>query len=203
MPLRCADIVGTPTIALQSAGNPQALTQGKHIAIRAALDGSSKVEIANAPLVFVGYGVEAPERNWDDFKGVDLKGKIAVVLINAPDFETAKGDFDGTGMTYYGRWTYKYEEGARQGALGVLVVHETPPASYGWDTVASSNTNTMFDVVRDNPRSAHPALEGWIQRDLATELFKHVGLDFEALKKQAQTRDFKPVELKDQRLSAS
>lgn len=203
VPLRRADIVGTPTIAVQNAGKPQALTQGKQIAIRAALDGSSKVEIANAPLVFVGYGVKAPERNWDDFKGVDLKGKIAVVLINDPDFETGKGDFDGTGMTYYGRWTYKYEEGARQGALGVLVVHETAPASYGWDTVASSNTNTMFDVVRDNPRSAHPTLEGWIQRDLATELFKHAGLDFETLKKQAQTRDFKPVELKDQRLSAS
>lgn len=203
VPLRRADIVGTPTIAVQNAGKPQTLTQGKQIAIRAALDGSSKVEIANAPLVFVGYGVKAPERNWDDFKGVDLKGKIAVVLINDPDFETGKGDFDGTGMTYYGRWTYKYEEGARQGALGVLVVHETAPASYGWDTVASSNTNTMFDVVRDNPRSAHPTLEGWVQRDLATELFKHAGLDFETLKKQAQTRGFKPVELKDQRLSAS
>lgn len=202
VPLRRADIVGTPTIAVQNAGKPQALTQGRQIAIRAALDGSSKVEIANAPLVFVGYGVKSPERNWDDFKGVDLKGKIVVVLINEPDFETGKGDFDGTGMTYYGRWTYKYEEGARQGALGVLVVHETAPASYGWDTVASSNTNTMFDVVRDNPRSAHPTLEGWIQRDLATELFKHAGLDFETLKKQAQTRDFKPVELKDQRLSA-
>ncbi|ARR14876.1 M28 family metallopeptidase [Xanthomonas citri] len=203
VPLRRADIVGTPTIAVQSAGQPQTLTQGKQIAIRAALDGSSTVEIANAPLVFVGYGVKAPERNWDDFKGVDLKGKIAVVLINDPDFETGKGDFDGAGMTYYGRWTYKYEEGARQGALGVLVAHETAPASYGWDTVASSNTNTMFDVVRDNPRSAHPTLEGWIQRDLATELFKHAGLDFETLKKQAQTRGFKPVELKGQRLSAS
>ncbi len=203
VPLLRADIVGTPTIAVQNAGKAQALTQGKQIAIRAALDGSSSVEIANAPLVFVGYGVKAPERNWDDFKGVDLKGKIAVVLINDPDFETGKGDFDGVGMTYYGRWTYKYEEGARQGALGVLVVHETAPASYGWDTVANANANTMFDVVRDNPRSAHPTLEGWIQRDLATELFKHAGLDFEALKKQAQTRGFKPVELKNQRLSAS
>ncbi|RBJ13702.1 M28 family metallopeptidase [Xanthomonas oryzae] len=203
VPLLRADIVGSPTIAVQNAGKAQALTQGKQIVIRAALDGSSNVEIANAPLVFVGYGVKAPERNWDDFKGVDLKGKIAVVLINDPDFETGKGDFDGVGMTYYGRWTYKYEEGARQGALGVLVVHETAPASYGWDTVANANANTMFDVVRDHPRSAHPTLEGWIQRDLATELFKHAGLDFEALKKQAQTRGFKPVELKNQRLSAS
>ncbi|MCD7099381.1 M28 family metallopeptidase [Stenotrophomonas sp. MMGLT7] len=202
VPLRRADIVGTPVLALDVAGKPQPLTQGRQIAVRAAMDGSSQVDIANAPLVFVGYGVKAPERDWDDFKGVDLKGKIAVVLINDPDFETGKGDFDGKGMTWYGRWPYKYEEGARQGALGVLVVHETAPASYGWDTVASSNTNTMFDVVRDNPGAVHPRLEGWIQRDLAVELFKNAGLDFEALKKQAQTRGFTPVELKGQGLSA-
>ncbi len=121
---------------------------------------------------------------------MDLKGKIAVVLINDPDFETGQGDFDGKGMTYYGRWTYKYEEGARQGALGVLIVHETAPASYGWATVAGSNTNTMFDVVRDNPAESHPLLEGWIQRDLAVELFRSAGQDFEALKKKAQQRDF-------------
>ena len=202
VPLRKADIVGAPTLALDPGGKTQPLTQGKEIAIRAALDGSSEVDVANAPLVFVGYGVNAPERKWDDFKGVDLKGKIAVVLINDPDFESGHGDFDGKGMTYYGRWTYKYEEGARQGALGVLVVHETAPASYGWATVASSNTNTMFDVVRDQPASAHPKIEGWIQRDLAEQLFKQSGLDFETLKKQAQSRSFKPVELKGEGLSA-
>ncbi|MDG2525161.1 M28 family metallopeptidase [Stenotrophomonas sp. HITSZ_GD] len=202
VPLRKADIVGTPRLAIDVKGQAQPLTQGQEIAIRAALDGSSSVDVANAPLVFVGYGVKAPERNWDDFKGVDLKGKIAVVLINDPDFETGKGDFDGKGMTYYGRWTYKYEEGARQGALGVLVVHETAPASYGWATVASSNTNTMFDVVRDQPAAAHPKIEGWIQRDLAVQLFKQSGLDFDALKKQAQSRDFKPVVLKGEGLSA-
>lgn len=202
VPLRKADIVGAPTLALDLGGKTQPLTQGKEIAIRAALDGSSEVDVANAPLVFVGYGVNAPERKWDDFKGVDLKGKIAVVLINDPDFESGHGDFDGKGMTYYGRWTYKYEEGARQGALGVLVVHETAPASYGWATVASSNTNTMFDVVRDQPASAHPKIEGWIQRDLAEQLFKQSGLDFETLKKQAQSRSFKPVELKGEGLSA-
>jgi len=202
VPLRKADIAGTPSLALEVKGKAQPLTQGKEIALRAALDGSSEVDVANAPLVFVGYGVNAPERKWDDFKGVDLKGKIAVVLINDPDFETGHGDFDGKGMTYYGRWTYKFEEGARQGALGVLVVHETAPASYGWATVASSNTNTMFDVVRDQPASVHPKIEGWIQRDLAEQLFKQSGLDFEALKKQAQSRDFKPVELKGEGLSA-
>jgi len=202
VPLLKGDIVGTPSLALSSKGKPQSLTQGQEIAVRAAMNGASEVDIQNAPLVFLGYGVNAPERNWNDFKGVDLKGKIAVVLINDPDFETGEGDFDGKGMTYYGRWTYKYEEAARQGALGVLIVHETAPASYGWATVAGSNTNTMFDVVRDNPADAHPLLEGWIQRDLAVELFKRAGQDFEALKKQAQRRDFKPVELKGETLSA-
>ncbi|QHB69955.1 M28 family metallopeptidase [Stenotrophomonas sp. 364] len=203
VPLLKGDIVGTPNLSLSSKGTPQTLSQGKEIAVRAAMNGASAVDIKNAPLVFLGYGVKAGERNWDDFKGVDLKGKIAVVLINDPDFETGQGDFDGKGMTYYGRWTYKYEEGARQGALGVLIVHETAPASYGWATVAGSNTNTMFDVVRDNPADAHPLLEGWIQRDLAVDLFKRAGLDFEALKRQAQTRDFKPVELKGETFSAT
>ena len=202
VPLQRASIDGTPTITLDVAGKAQPLLQGQDIAIRAAMDGSTSVDISKVPLVFVGYGVDAPERHWDDFKGVDLKGKIAVVLVNDPDFETGKGDFDGKGMTYYGRWTYKYEEGARQGALGVLVIHETAPASYGWATVASSNTNTMFDVVRDDPASVHPKVEGWIQRDLAVRLFKDAGLDFEALKKLAQTRDFKPVELRGETLSA-
>ena len=203
VPLKRAQIEGTPTLSVAVGGKSQALSQGGEIAVRAALDGSTSVSIANAPLVFAGYGVKAPERDWDDFKGVDLKGKIAVVLINDPDFESGAGDFGGKAMTYYGRWTYKYEEAARQGALGLLIVHETDPASYGWATVKNSNTNTMFDVVRDRPGATHPTMEGWIQRDFAVDLFKRSGLDFEALKRQAQTRDFKPVELKGATLSAN
>ncbi|HET6805901.1 MAG TPA: M28 family metallopeptidase [Frateuria sp.] len=195
VPLGRFEIVGTPTFSLTEDGKSVPLTQGDQIAVRAAMDGSRKVDIKNAPLVFVGYGVDAPERHWDDFKGVDLKGKIGVVLVNDPDFETGHGDFGGKAMTYYGRWTYKYEEAARQGALGMLVVHETAPASYGWATVKNSNTNVQFDIVRDKPAAEHPTLEGWIQHDLAVQMFKAAGLDFAALKKQAQTRDFKPVTL--------
>jgi Zn-dependent M28 family amino/carboxypeptidase len=202
VPLARAEIKGTPTISVAVKGKAQALTQGEQIAVRAAQDGSTAIDISKAPLVFAGYGVNAPERGWDDFKGVDLKGKIAVVLINDPDFEGGEGDFGGKAMTYYGRWTYKYEEAARQGALGLLIVHETDPASYGWATVKNSNTNTMFDVVRDNPASVHPKLEGWITRDFATQLFKQSGLDFDALKAQAKTKAFKPVELKGATLSA-
>jgi Zn-dependent M28 family amino/carboxypeptidase len=203
VPLLRTEIIGAPKLTLTADGKSQPLTQGKEIAVRAPMDGSKSVAIANAPLVFIGYGVKAPERQWDDFKGVDLHGKIAVVLINDPDFETGVGDFGGKAMTYYGRWTYKYEEAARQGALGMLIVHESAPASYGWATVKNSNINTMFDIVRDKPAAVHPELEGWIQRDLAVQMFKHAGLDFEALKKQAQTRAFKPVTLKGESFSAN
>jgi Zn-dependent M28 family amino/carboxypeptidase len=203
VPLLRTEIIGTPALSLSIDGKSQSLTQGNEIAVRAPMDGSTSVAIANAPLVFIGYGVKAPERHWDDFKGVDLHGKIAVVLINDPDFETGVGDFGGKAMTYYGRWTYKYEEAARQGALGMLVIHETAPASYGWNTVKNSNTITMFDIVRDKPAAVHPQLEAWIQRDLAVDMFKRAGLDFEALKKQAQTREFKPLTLKGESFSAN
>jgi len=203
VPLRRSAIVGSPTLSLSHDGKRETLTQGQQISVRAPMDGSTRVAIADAPLVFVGYGVTAPERQWDDFKDVDLHGKIAVVLVNDPDFETGRGDFGGKAMTYYGRWTYKYEEAARRGALGMLVVHETAPASYGWATVKNSNTNAMFDIVRDKPSAVHPELEGWIQRDLAVQMFKNAGLDFDSLKKQAQTRAFKPVTLKGESFSAN
>lgn len=197
VPLGKFEIKGTPSLSLTHGDTTQQLTQGEEIAVRAPMDGSKSVALNNAQLVFLGYGVKAPERNWDDFKDIDLRGKIGVVLINDPDFETDQGDFGGKAMTYYGRWTYKYEEAARQGAAGLLIVHETAPASYGWATVKNSNTNTMFDIVRKEPAKAHPSLEGWIQRDLAVELFKHTGLDFDTVKRQAQTRDFRPIVLKD------
>ncbi len=203
VPLLRAKIAGPLQLSLHVAGKTQALTQGQEIAIRAAMNGSRAVAIVDAPLVFVGYGIKAPERRWDDFKGIDLRGKIAVALINDPDFETGSGDFGGKAMTYYGRWTYKFEEIARQGALGLLIVHESAPASYGWATVKNSNTNTMFDIVREQPEKAHAPLEGWMQRDLAVDLLQRAGLDFEVLKRQAQSRDFRPVLLKDASLSAA
>jgi Zn-dependent M28 family amino/carboxypeptidase len=202
VPLLRAEIKGTPRLDVTVAGKDESLTQGDEIAVRAAMDGSKSVAIRNAPLVFLGYGVNAPERKWDDFKGVDLHGKVGIVLINDPDFETGSGDFGGKAMTYYGRWTYKYEEAARRGALGLLIVHETEPASYGWKTVRNSNINTQFDIVRDKPALVHLKVEAWIQRDFAVDLFKQSGVDFDALKKEAQTRDFKPVELKGATFSA-
>jgi Zn-dependent M28 family amino/carboxypeptidase len=195
VPLLRSEWAAAPQMTLLLDGKPVALTQGEEIAARSPTNGMKGLDLSQVPLVFVGYGVKAPERGWDDFKGQDMHGKIMVVLVNDPDFEGGEGDFGGKAMTYYGRWTYKYEEGARQGAAGVLVIHETEPASYGWNTVKNSNTNTMFDIVRSNPAADHPPLEGWIQKDLAQHIFAASGLTFDAMKAAAKKKDFKPVPL--------
>ena len=196
VPLLKAELAGDPVVTIQGAGGAMRLTQGNEIALKAPLNGQSQVHIDHAPIVFAGYGVSASERGWDDFKGQDVRGKIIVVLINDPDFEGGEGDFGGKAMTYYGRWTYKYEEAARRGAAGVLIVHETDPASYGWNTVKNSNTNAQFDIVRQNPAGAHTPFEAWIQRDVAVQLFKAAGLDFEQAKAAARTKAFHPIDLK-------
>jgi Zn-dependent M28 family amino/carboxypeptidase len=197
VPLLKSDFAAPPQVTLD-LGNGQImpLTQGEQISVRSLMNGRTSVTLANAPLLFVGYGVTAPERNWDDFKGQDVKGKLLVVLVNDPDFEGGEGDFGGRAMTYYGRWTYKYEEAARRGAAGVLVVHETIPASYGWNTVKNSNTNAMFDIVRQNPAASHTPFESWIQRSLAEQIFAASGLNFDQAKAAAKRRDFRPVPLK-------
>jgi len=196
VPLLQSELTGDPVVSVQTAAGTLNLTQGNEIAVRSPQNGQNQIRLANVPLVFAGYGVSAPERNWDDFKGQDVKGKVIVVLVNDPDFEGGEGDFGGKAMTYYGRWTYKYEEAARRGAAGVMIVHETVPAAYGWNTVKNSNTNTQFDIVRQNPTGSHTPFETWIQRDVAVQLFKNAGLDFEAAKAAAKRRDFKPVDLK-------
>ncbi|HXG70438.1 MAG TPA: M28 family metallopeptidase, partial [Gemmatimonadaceae bacterium] len=202
VPLSKSDIIGPPSLSVNVGGLVVPLQQGEQIAVRASMQDVDRVDIQNAPIVFLGYGVRAPERRWDDFKGEELRGKIGIVLINDPDFESGQGDFGGKAMTYYGRWTYKYEEAARQGLAGLLIVHETAPASYGWATVKNSNTNTMFDLVRANPAEVHPLLEGWMQRDDAVSLIKAAGHDFETLKRRAQTREFRPVPLGNATFSA-
>ena len=201
VPLLQSEIAGTPNVSLNENGTVVPLRQGDDIAILAPLNGQNSVSIANAPLVFVGYGVNAPERGWNDFKGQDMHGKVLVELVNDPDFEAAPGEpvagkFGGKAMTYYGRWTYKYEEAARQGAAGVILIHETAPASYGWEVVQNSNTNAQFDIVRDNPAAEHSPLESWIQRPLAVQLFQRSGLDLEQAKIAARSPGFQPIPLK-------
>ncbi|WP_068875760.1 MULTISPECIES: M20/M25/M40 family metallo-hydrolase [unclassified Phenylobacterium] len=193
------------TFTLAAAGRSKALHEQTDLRIETQRP-VERVVIEAAPLVFVGYGVTAPERGWDDFKGVDLKGKIALVLINDPDFEATpqdavSGKFGGKAATFYARWVYKYEEAVRRGALGVLIVHETAGAAYGWNTVVASNGES-FDVVRPDPARDKLLLQGWIQRDLTVQLFKDVGLDFEAEKARAKTAAFRPVALKGATFSA-
>lgn len=171
------------------------LVQGQSATITSRLPGEG-VDLKDVPIVFVGYGTHAPERDWNDFK-TDVKGKVIVVLVNDADFEDPSlNTFGGEAMTIYGRWTYKYDEAARQGAAGVLIVHETKPASYGWGTVVNSWSVPQFDIVRANPAAERVPMEAWIQRDAAVELFQRAGLDFEQEKIKARSRDFQPVELK-------
>jgi Zn-dependent M28 family amino/carboxypeptidase len=206
VPLVHNQVAPAPRIAVSVGGAEVGLNQGQEVYV-STLHPVDQVTIENAPLVFVGYGVTAPDRGWDDFKGVNLKGKIAVFLINDPDFEAAPGEpvagkFGGKAMTYYGRWTYKYEEAARRGALGALIIHETPGAGYGWSTVTAPQGET-YDVTR-GPGDPRPVLvQGWLQRDAAADLFRRAGLDLETLKVQARRADFHPVTLGGETLSAT
>jgi Zn-dependent M28 family amino/carboxypeptidase len=144
-------------------------------------------------LVFCGYGVVAPEYQWNDFKD-SVKGKIIVVLINDPQLDD-QTKFGGKAMTYYGRWTYKFEEAARQGAAGALIIHETPFAGYGWDVVRGSWSGEQFDIVTPGKGQSTIPLQGWITKDVAISLFKAAGLDFDNLKQKALQQDFKPIPL--------
>ncbi len=148
--------------------------------------------VIDAPLVYVGYGIHAPEYNWDDYKGVDLKGKVLLMLVNEPPSDDPKF-FKGRALTYYGRWTYKYEEAARRGAVGAILIHKTDMASYPWEVVRNS-WGGETSVLKDD---ANPKLKaaGWIQLEVARRLAKAAGQDLDKMMKDATSRDFKPVEL--------
>lgn len=198
-------ITGKPsplTITRPSTGSGQAtktsLSYGtdmiawtRHVADRVSLDASD--------MIFVGYGVEAPEFQWDDYKGIDTKGKTLVMLVNDPLVPGADGQpdpkvFGGPAMTYYGRWTYKYEKGAEKGAAAVLIIHETAPAGYGWNVVQGFG-GERFDLETPDKNLNRAKVEGWLHLDKARALFKAAGHDLDALKKAATSRDFKPVPL--------
>ena len=205
VPLVRTQVGAAPKLTVDGAGGPVALSQGESAYV-STVRPVDHLTIDRAPMVFVGYGVSAPERGWDDFKGVDLKGKVAVFLVNDPDFEAAAGEpvagkFGGKAMTYYGRWTYKYEEAARRGAIAALIVHETPGAGYGWSTVIAPQGES-YDIRRGAGDARPILLQGWLQRDMAVDLFRRAGLDFEALKLKARTADFHPVALGDETFSA-
>ncbi len=155
-----------------------------------------EISLASSELVFVGYGTVAPEYGWNDYAEADIAGKTALILDNDPGYATEdQALFNGRTMTYYGRWTYKYEEAARQGAAGALIIHDLGPAGYGWDTVRNSWTGPQFDLVSPDGNASRVAVEGWLTAPVSEVLFRQAGLDLSDLKRRAATADFKAIPL--------
>lgn len=166
--------------------------------VAASYQEQPKIAVANSDIVFVGYGINAPERGWNDYAGVDVKGKTVVILVNDPDFgtESLEGEFGGRAMTYYGRWTYKYEEAARQGAAAALIIHDTDPAAYGWNVVESSWTGEQFYAQSANGGADQTKLNGWIQKEAAAKIFAAAGQDLTKQMAAAKNKGFKAIDLK-------
>ncbi len=182
-------------IAVEHDGESFSLTYPEQMIIGTRRLGNEPQGIEDSELVFVGYGIVAPEYDWNDYEGLDVEGKTVVILVNDPGYATGDDNlFNGNAMTYYGRWTYKYEEAARQGAAAALIVHETEPASYGWDVVINSWSGAQFELGNGGDEPVM-ALEGWITRETAEDLFERSGLDFASEKDRAETNAFTPVSL--------
>ena len=185
-----------PLVSIEASTDMSLVIGGKHYQQGTDMVmGSARIseleQLKNSELVFVGYGVNAPEYNWNDYKDLDVKGKTVVILVNDPGFATQDPElFTGNAMTYYGRWTYKYEEASRQGAEGAIIIHETAPASYGWSVVKNSWTGPQFSFQREDLNKGRVAVEGWINSDVATELFAKAGLDFTEMKERAAQGSF-------------
>ena len=160
------------------------------------------VTVENSDLIFVGYGVNAPEYGWNDYK-VDVKGKTVVMLINDPGFELQSTEFNGRAMTYYGRWTYKFEEAARQGAAGVLIIHETAPASYPWGVVENGWSGEQLNLTFKDKNIGRSALEGWITLDVAEKLFAKMNTSYDEMKSKALSKDFQPIAMDGMKLSSN
>jgi Zn-dependent M28 family amino/carboxypeptidase len=157
----------------------------------------ARSSISESELVFVGYGVVAPEYEWDDYRDVDVRGKTVVILVNDPGFASQNDAlFNGNAMTYYGRWTYKFEEAARQGAAAALIVHETEPAGYPWEVVADGWSGKQFELLSDDNNMSRCAIEGWLHVDAAKRLFKHTGTNFVEAKTAALSKGFSAASLK-------
>ncbi|MFB3903779.1 MAG: M28 family metallopeptidase [Acidobacteriota bacterium] len=181
-----------PKLAISGAGMAPVQFQFARDFVGWPASSRPEAGLTDSQLIFVGYGIKAPEMGWDDYKGQDSKGKVLLMLVNDPP-SADPSFFGGPALTYYGRWTYKFEEAARQGAAGVLLIHDTEMAGYAWQVVEASWTGERFDLPAESPQST--LFEGWIQRAKADELFKRKGLDFERAVEMAGKREFAPVDL--------
>ena len=203
-----------PLVEIAAQGSPQLRITGGAETIsfnyRTDFVGASyrvqpRVEVANSDIVFVGYGINAPERGWNDYEGLDVRGKPVIILDNDPDWSSSalEGPFNGRAMTYYGRWTYKYEEAARQGAAAAFIVHDTAPASYGWNVVENSWTGPQLYMQTADGGASQAAVNGWLTNEAARRLFAAAGQDFERLGRAAQQRGFRGVPFRGLRASIS
>ncbi len=189
------EIDGTPSDAMEVNGGGRKLTLhlGDEFVVVTKRE-QPEINVQNSELIFCGFGIVAPEYGWNDYAGLDMKGKTAVVLVNDPGFGGQDEDFfKGDTMTYYGRWTYKYEEAQLQGAEGILIVHETGAAGYPWSVVESGWSGGQMQLRSKDGNPTKPAVQGWISLDAAKKLFGAAGLDFDAESKKARTKEFKPV----------
>jgi Zn-dependent M28 family amino/carboxypeptidase len=193
-PVPLVEITGTPASTMQitgASGQPITLNYGQDYVAFTERE-QPKVSLQNSPLVFAGYGIVAPEYGWNDYAGLDVKGKTVVVFVNDPGFESGDSTlFKGNTMTYYGRWTYKYEEATRQGAAGVLIVHDTKPAAYPWSVVQSSWSGAKLYPQTADKGASKPAVEGWLQLDAAKRLFQAAGLNYDDAFRAAHQKGFK------------
>ncbi len=203
VPLVSVEVVNQPELTFKGPDGDTVLAYGPDqvIGTRRQVDA---VALEDSELVFVGYGISAPERGWDDYAGVDVKGKTVVILVNDPGYATQDPAlFNGNAMTYYGRWTYKYDEAARQGAAGAIIIHDTKPAAYGWPTVENSWTGPQFNMALSDQGARLSQLEGWITKDQARALVARAGQDLDALYAAAAKPGFQAVPLTGLTASAS
>jgi len=183
------------TLELAVDGKHDTLAFGEDMVVNTR-SGKEHVSIDDSEIVFVGYGVDAPEQDWNDYAGIDVTGKTVVMLVNDPGFHAHDESlFEGKRMTYYGRWTYKFEEAARKGAAAALIIHDTPGASYGWDVVRNSWSGAQYDLPADSDPAPRLPAQGWITGDAATQLFADAGLDLDKLRGAANKRGFEAVPL--------
>ncbi len=195
-------ITAAPAPLVFKNGSQQAVLKWKDDFVAGTKRVVDSVNLDDSELVFVGYGVVAPEYGWDDYKGVDVKGKTLVMLVNDPPVPSSSNPgeldpktFGGRAMTYYGRWTYKFEIASEKGAAGALIIHETAPAGYPFEVVQGSWTGEQFDLVAPDKNMSRVPVQGWVSLDQGTKLLAMAGQDFETLKRRAATREFKPVPL--------
>jgi len=186
----------TTAFSFTANGETTALAYGSEMVIGTRRVVPS-ITVDNAELVFVGYGINAPERGWNDYEGLEMTGRIAVILVNDPDYQTItnEGLFEGRAMTYYGRWTYKYEEAARQGAVGAIIVHETEPAAYGWNVVESSWSGPQLNMDAADNHMGRTSIEGWVTNDAARTVLAAAGQDLDTLSDAARQPGFTAVPL--------